>query len=345
VKIGWATMGDLLPDPVSGRLLTQAERYRMIVEGAVRAEQAGLWCASIGEHHFCDYIVSAPPVLLAAIAERTTVLRVGTAVALGANNDPVRLAEDYASLDVLSGGRVELVLGRGNLYEHTFAAFGQDPAASRQLYDERVALVVKALRETQLDRTGATRPPFQGFTVQPRPLQRPLPVWVGGGSSMESAEYAARQGLPLMLPGVLGPPRIFVPLVDRYRSLWSELGHDPAGCRVGSIAHTYVAPTSQDARKVMEPRMRVYMAWVKELITLSTPKLSEFIPPFDFDALTTRGPTICGSPEQVVDRMHHYRETLGLDVFLAMCDMGGMTPDDLSATLDLFGEAVLPAFA
>jgi alkanesulfonate monooxygenase SsuD/methylene tetrahydromethanopterin reductase-like flavin-dependent oxidoreductase (luciferase family) len=345
VKIGWATMGDLLPDPVTGRLLTQAERYRMIVEGGVRAEQAGFWCASLGEHHFCDYIISSPPVLLSAIAERTTTLRIGTAVALGANNDPIRLAEDYASLDVLCGGRVELVLGRGNLYEHTFTAFGQDPGASRQLYDERVALVVRALRETQLDWSGDTRPPFRNFTVQPRPLQQPLPVWVGGGSSMESAEYAARQGLPLMLPGVLGPPRIFVSLVDRYRSLWRELGHDPEGCRVGTIAHTFVAPTSQEARKLMEPRMRVYMAWVRELITLSTPKLSGFIPPFDFEALTTRGATVCGSPEQVIDRMSLYRETLDLDVFLAMCDMGGLPPEELPATLDLVGEAVIPAFA
>src|SRR5215217_3020482 len=114
MKIGWATMGDHSADPLTGRRLSQAERYRMLVDGARWAEDAGFWCASVGEHHFCDYIVSAPPVLLAAMAERTTTIRLGTAVALGANNHPVRLAEDYATLDVLSGGRVELVVGRGN---------------------------------------------------------------------------------------------------------------------------------------------------------------------------------------------------------------------------------------
>ena len=344
MKIGWATMGDLLRDPVTGGHLTQAERHRMIVEGAVAAEAAGFWCGSVGEHHFCDYIISSPPVLLAAMAERTTTLRLGTAVALGANNDPVRIAEDYATLDLLSGGRVELVLGRGNLYEHTFDAFGQDPSRSRQIYDERVALVVQLLRDTQLQWEGETRPPFRNYTTQPRPLQPSLPVWVGGGSSIDSAEYAAVQALPLMLPGVLGPPRSFVKLVDHYRQRWSELGHDPAGCRVGTIAHTFVAPTSQDARRRMEPRMHVYMDWVRELITLSTPRMAGLVPPFDFELLTTRGPTVCGSPAEVIERMELYRDTLDLDVYLLMCDMGGMPPAELSATLELAGHEVLPHF-
>jgi alkanesulfonate monooxygenase SsuD/methylene tetrahydromethanopterin reductase-like flavin-dependent oxidoreductase (luciferase family) len=344
VEIGWTTMGDLLPDPVTGRWLTQAERYRMIVEGAVLAEQAGFWCVSVGEHHFCDYIISAPPVLLAAIAERTSRLRVGTAVALGANNDPVRLAEDYATLDVLSGGRVELVVGRGNLYEHTFTAFGQDPGDSRLIYNERVELLVKALNEQQLQWTGNSRPPFCNFTTQPRPVQQPLPVWVGGGSSMDSAEFAAVQALPLMLPGVLGPPRRFIPLVEHYRARWAELGHDPANCRVGSVAHTFVAPTSQEARRLMEPRMEVYMGWVRELISISTPHMADFVPPFDFEGLITRGPTICGSPAEVIDRIGYYKDTLGLDVFLLMCDMGGLPPEELATTLELAGKSVLPAF-
>jgi alkanesulfonate monooxygenase SsuD/methylene tetrahydromethanopterin reductase-like flavin-dependent oxidoreductase (luciferase family) len=344
VKIGWATMGDHLPDPVTGRYLTQAERHRMIVEGAVAAEAAGFWCASVGEHHFCDYIVSSPPVVLAAIAERTSTLRVGTAVALGATNDPIRIAEDYATVDLLSGGRLELVLGRGNLYEHVFDAFGHDPNRSRQMYDERTALVVQALRDTQLQWEGESRPPFRNYTTQPRPLQAPVPVWVGGGSSVDSAEYAAVQGLPLMLPGVLGPPRAFVSLVEHYRRRWEEVGHDPAGCRLGDIAHTFVAPTSQEARRLMEARMGVYMHWVDELITLATPRMAGFVPRFDFEALITRGPTICGSPAEVVDRIGYYRDTLDLDVMLLMCDMGGLPPEELYDTLELFGHEVLPHF-
>jgi len=316
----------------------------MLVEGAVAAEAAGFWCAAVGEHHFCDYVISSPPVVLAAMAEHTTTIRLGTAVALGANNDPVRLAEDYATLDLLSDGRVELVLGRGNLYEHTFAAFGQDPATSRVMYEERVALVVEALRREQLDWRGTTRAPFSGFTTQPRPLQPELPVWVGGGSSVESADYAARMGMPLMLPGVFGAPHSFVPIVEHYRARFAELGHPAERCQIGTIAHTTVAATSQAARATMAARMAVYMAWVKELVTISTPHLAGMFPPFDFDLLLRRGPTVSGSPEEVIDKMSLWRDTLDLDVYLLMCDMGGMPPGELQAMLDLAGEAVLPAF-
>ena len=337
-------MGDLLPDPVSGRLLTQAERHRMVVEGAVTAEAAGFVSASVGEHHFCDYVISSPPVLLAAMAERTTTIRLGTAVALGSNHDPVRLAEDYATLDLLSGGRVDLVLGRGNLYEHTFTAFGQDPAESRSMFEENVALLLAALHQEQLDWTGEHRSPFQRFTTQPRPLQDPFPVWIGGGSSLASAELSARLRLPLMLPGVLGRPSMFVPIVARYRELWAELGHPSDECRVGAIAHTNVAPTSQAARAAMEPRMTTYMGWVADLIALSSPSLAGMVPAFDFDRYTTVGPTVCGSPEQVVERLAQWRDTVGLDDYLFMCDQGGMPPEELTTMLELAGESVLPHF-
>lgn len=344
MRIGWATMGDHLPDPVTGVLLTQAERHRMVVDAAVRAEEAGFVSASVGEHHFCSYIISSPPVVLAAMAERTSTLRLGTAVALGANNDPIRLAEDYATLDLLSGGRVDLVLGRGNLYEHTFHAFGQDPASSRPRYEENVGLIVEALHREQITWEGEHRPPFTNMTTQPRPLQSPFPVWIGGGSSMESVEFAAEMGLPLMLPGVFGRPSMFTPLAERYREIWAEKGHPPERCRVGAIAHTNVAPTSQAARAAMEPRMTVYFDWLVEHIALSTPSLSDFIRPFDFDRFTTAGPTVCGSPQQVIERMEEWRDAAGLTDYLFMCDQGGMPPADLFAMIDYAGETILPHF-
>ena len=338
-------MGDLLQDPITGQLMSQADRHRMLVEGAVTAEQAGFWSASLGEHHFCDYVVSAPPVVLAAIAERTSEIRLGTAVALGANNDPIRLAEDYATLDVLSGGRVELVVGRGNLYEHTYDAFGQDPGLSRPMYEERVSLLVDALRNEQLDWSGEFRPPFHNYTTQPRPLQDPLPIWVGGGSSVESAEYAAKMGLPLMLPGIFGPPKIFIPLVERYRQAWEEHGHPSQDCLVGTIAHTFMADSSQEAFRISGPRFQVYMEWVRDLLRLSTPSLSDLIRETDLKQMTERGPTVCGSREEVLDKMSLYRETLGLDAYLLMCDLGGMPASELTETLFAFGSEILPEFA
>jgi len=345
MHIGWATMADHLRDPITGHLMSQAERHRMIVEAAVTAEEVGFWSASVGEHHFCDYIVSSPAVVLAAMAERTSSIRLGTAVALGTNNDPIRQAEDYATLDVLSAGRVELVVGRGNLYEHTFTAFGQDPAVSREMYQEKLGLLVSALRDTQLQWRGTHRPPFENFTTQPRPVQSELPVWVGGGSSIESAEFAAQAGLPLMLPGVFGPPQIFIPIVERYRELWGALGHDPAGCRVGTIAHTFVAPTSQEAFATSGPRFETYMNWVKDLLRLSTPSLGDLIRVTDLHTMTDKGPTVCGSPEEVIDKISRYRDTLGLDVYLLMNDLGGMPAGELQDSLEAFGATVLPSFS
>ena len=338
-------MGALLQDPITGELMSQAERHRMLVEGAVTAEQAGFWSASLGEHHFCDYVVSAPPVVLAAIAERTSEIRLGTAVALGANNDPIRLAEDYATLDVLSGGRVELVVGRGNLYEHTYDAFGQDPALSRPMYEERVSLLVEALRNEQLNWSGEFRSPFRNYTTQPRPLQDPVPIWVGGGSSLESAEYAAKMGLPRMLPGIFGPPKIFIPLVERYREAWEENGHPTQDCQVGPIAHTFMASSSQEAFRVSAPRFKVYMEWVRDLLRLSTPALSDLIRETDLKQMPDRGPTVCGSREDVLDKMSSYRELLGLNVYLLMCDLGGMPASELNESLLAFGSEILPEFA
>lgn len=345
MRIGWATMGDHLPDPVTGIVLTQGERHRMIVDAAVRAEAAGFVSASVGEHHFCAYIISSPPVLLAAMAERTSTIRLGTAVALGANNDPIRIAEDYATLDLLADGRVDLVLGRGNLYEHTFHAFGQDPEASRSIYQENVGLIVEALNNEQIDWSGEYRAPFRNMTTQPRPAQSPFPVWVGGGSSMESVEFAAAEGLPLMLPGVFGRPSMFTPLADRYRELWAANGHPADQLRIGAIAHTNVAPTSQAARAAMEPRMHTYFDWLIDHIALSTPSLVGFIRPFDYDRFTTYGPTVCGSPAQVIERMEEWRDAAGLTDYLLMCDQGGMPPDDLFAMIDFAGDTVLPHFA
>lgn len=344
MKIGWASMADHLRDPITGSLMTQAERHRMMVDGAVAAEHAGFWCASIGEHHFCDYVISSPPVVLAAMAERTETIRLGTAVALGTNNDPIRQAEDYATVDVLSGGRLELVVGRGNLYEHTFTAFGQDPADSRPMFEEKLRLLVLALREEQIDWTGRYRTPFQNFTTQPRPIQKPVPVWVGGGSSVDSAEFAAIAGLPLMLPGVFGTPSIFVPIVERYREVWANQGHPESECRVGTIAHTFLAPTSQEAYEVSGPRFDVYMNWVRELIKLSTPSLGDMIRSTDLRLLTEKGPTVAGSKEEVIDKMSLYRDLLDLDVYLVMCDLGGMPADELPDTLAMFGDEVLPEF-
>ena len=310
----------------------------------MRAEQAGFSSVWVGEHHFCDYILSSPPVVLAAIAERTRNLRLGTGVTLLPHLDPVRAAEDYATVDALSGGRVELVVGRGILAK-SYSDFGQDVAESREIYAEKLELLLRLWREEKVTWSGRHRPPLFGVTVQPRPVQRPHPpVWVGGGTSDHSIDLAARLGLPLMLPSVIAPPEAFVRLVHRYRERFAAGGHDPALLRIGACSHVHVAPTSQQARARWRPHYESYWDFVLGLMrSHGTSAFGADPSNFDVDyERMLRGPAVCGSPEEVSERLLEMRELLGLDVHLAMLDLGGLAPDEVYETIDLFGEAVLP---
>jgi alkanesulfonate monooxygenase SsuD/methylene tetrahydromethanopterin reductase-like flavin-dependent oxidoreductase (luciferase family) len=185
MKFNLMSLGDHIQDPITGEMPTPAERHRMLVEAAVLAEAAGWNGVNIGEHHGIGYIYSAPPVVLSAISERTSTLRLGTAVTLLANLDPLRAAEDYATLDVLSNGRVEVVAGRGNFFASTYTLFGQDVEESRERFDEGVELFDLLWTSGPLKWSGKFRATVNGEALQPQPLQARTPMWIGGGSGPE----------------------------------------------------------------------------------------------------------------------------------------------------------------
>ncbi|MEN9643379.1 MAG: hypothetical protein RL238_48 [Actinomycetota bacterium] len=344
MDLGLLTLGDHLRDPITDQLQTQAERHRRLVDQAVLAEQVGFRSVHLGEHHFCDYILSAPPIVLAAIAERTTHLRLSTGVTLGANLDPLRVAEDYATVDLLSGGRVEPVLGRGTFFPHTYHALGQDPKHSKAMFADHLELLLKVWTDECVTWSGEHHPPLDGITVQPRPLQQPRPpIWVGAGTSPDSIELAARLGLWLMLPTVFGTPELFRPTVELYEERWEAYGHDPADRRIGCCSHAWVDRDSARARERWEPRYRTYVEWVNELFRISTGLPDgQGMGGFDFDE-RCRTIALCGSPAQVVDRMEEIRDVLHLDTYLLMFDMGGMPWDELAPTIELVGSDVMPA--
>jgi alkanesulfonate monooxygenase SsuD/methylene tetrahydromethanopterin reductase-like flavin-dependent oxidoreductase (luciferase family) len=242
MREGLLILGDHLADPHTGYKSSHSARHRQIVELGVRAEQLGFDSVWLGEHHLCDYILSSPPVVLAAIGERTSRLRLGTGVTLLGSLDPVRAAEDYATLDVLSQGRVEVVTGRGIL-RRTYGDFGLDPSRSREIYDEHVELLLELWTREELHWRGRFRSPLEGITVKPLPHQKPHPpLWIGGGSSYDSVDLAARLGLRLMLPSVFAPPEAFAPHVERYRERYLAAGHDPARMQVlGAPSHALPA--------------------------------------------------------------------------------------------------------
>ncbi len=338
MEIGLLSLGDLLPDPATGVCRTDAQRHRAIVEMCVRAEELGFDVVHLGEHHGNGYQLSAPPVVLAAVGERTERIRLSTGVTLAPHLDPVRMAEDYATLDCLSGGRAEIVAGRGSFFARTFEYFGQDPKTSRALFDEHVELLVRLLREEEVTHPeGMLRPPLTGFTSRPRPVG-PLPVWVGGGSSKETPLLAARLGLPLMLPSVFAPPDAFAPFATMFRDAWAE-GGNPGVPLVGACAHCHVGATSQQARATFEPHYRQYWEWVQDLVAAYTPHARRL--GFDYDEMLA-GPAICGSVEEVVDRIGHWQEVLGLDRLAFMFDLGGIPEAAMHDAMDRFASEVAP---
>lgn len=334
MELGLMSLGDLLPHPITGDRMTEAQRHRSIVEQAVLAEQLGFTSIHLGEHHFSDYALSSPPVVLSAIGERTTSLKLSTSVTLAGNLDPVRVAEDYATVDVLSAGRVELVLGRGNLFIRTYEGFGQKVTDARERYDEHVDLLLKLLREQEVSWSGDFRSPLNGHTTRPRP-HGAMPIWIGAGSK-GSAQLAADLGCWLMLPSVFGTPDLFVPIVDIYRERWEANGRVWAEARVGACSHIFVGTDTERARKTWAPFYQNYWEFVGTLLGNAGRW-----PAFDLDELL-KGPGICGSPAYVVDKMEAWREIFGLNRHLVMFDLGGIDEAQLSASIELFGSDVLP---
>jgi alkanesulfonate monooxygenase SsuD/methylene tetrahydromethanopterin reductase-like flavin-dependent oxidoreductase (luciferase family) len=336
------SLGDTVTDPVTGAAETAAERHRAIVEAAVIADGVGFHGVHVGEHHGLEYTTSAPPVILSAIGERTANLRLSTAVTLAANLDPIRMAEDYATVDALSDGRCELVVGRGNFFVSTYTLFGRKLEDSHELFAENVELLAQLFTGKSVSWPGSRhRAPIEDFALQPAPVGS-MPVWVGGGASESSLELAARLGLDLMLPSAFGNPEMFTPVVETYRERFASYGH-PHQPRIGACWHVNVADTSQAARERWEPRYRAYFELMRTIIPRVNPDPPPFIKkPFDFDFLTSRGPAVVGSPAEVADKLNTWAQVLSSDTNLIYVDMGGQPAGEFRDMVELIGSSVIP---
>lgn len=346
MRTGLLSLGDLIRDPVTGEMRTPARRHRNLIDQAVWAEDAGFDTIHYGEHHFSRYIVSSPQVVLAAAAERTATLRLSTGVTLAANLDPVRVAEDYATIDALSDGRVEPCFGRGTLFPDVYSEFGQDETSASERFAENLELILRLWSDEDVTWSGRHRSPLHHVTVHPRPAQTPRPpVWVGAGLSLDSVDLAARLGCRLMLPSVFGVWEMFQPAVQHYEAAWARYGHDPAERRIGAISHFGVARTSQAAHARFRPRYEAYWGELAKWTSESAQRAGAEPRPFASSSYEVMTSTIaiCGSPAEVLERLAVARETLHLDTQLVMLDMGGMPDSELRDSLDILATDVLPA--
>jgi alkanesulfonate monooxygenase SsuD/methylene tetrahydromethanopterin reductase-like flavin-dependent oxidoreductase (luciferase family) len=346
MQIGLMSLGDMTDDPVTGRKFSAPERYRMTLEAAEVADRTGLQGYYIGEHHGIAYTFSTPAVMLAAIAERTTRLRLGTAVALAANLDTLRMAEDYATLDVISGGRVELVTGRGNFFEKTYDLFGQSVADSADRFAEAMELLCQLWPGQPVHWEGKYRPPITGQSLHPMPVQtHRLPFWVGGGSSRATAELAGRLGLNLMLPSAFGKPDKFVEIADIYREAFAAANHKHEA-QVGASWHGWVGKTHELAHERYEPRYRHYHAFNMAMIASVNPDPPSYLKtPFNYEFLSTQGPAIVGGPESFAERLSYLSNLVGADLNLIKMDMGGVPREEYVEMVEILGTEVLPLLA
>lgn len=337
MQIGIDSFAAVISDPTTGMTLGGAERLAHLLDEVELADQVGLDSFGIGEHHRQEYLDAAPSVILGAAAARTQQIRLTSAVTVLSADDPVRVFQQFATLDLLSKGRAEIVAGRGSSIE-AYPLFGLDLGDYDALFREKLELLLNLRENIQVHWSGRYRAPLTGQGVYPRPLQDPLPVWIGVGGTPASFSRAGTLGLPLMVAIIGGEFRQFRPLIDLYREAGRRAGHPPDQLRVGVHALGFIAGTSQEAADAYYPGYAHLVDTIGRERGWAPPSRSQF------DAL--RGPAgafLIGDPESVVKKVLYIDRVLGgvSRVTFQMTNLL-MTHDKMLRSVELLGTLVAP---
>ena len=330
MQLGLATFADL------GSAATPEQRMRDLMEEVELDDELGLDVFGIGEHHRHDFLISSPAVALAAAAMRTQRIRLTSAVTVLSSADPVRVFQDFATLDLLSGGRAEIMAGRGSFIE-SFPLFGHDLEDYDELYAEKLELLLELRAHTHVSWSGRHRAPLENAGVWPRAVQDPLPVWVAVGGSPESVIRAGTLGLPLTVAIIGGQPERFVPLVDLYREAAAQAGHDLATLPVGINTHAFVAVDSGQADAAFAPSYTAMMSRIGR---------ERGWPPMgrdQYEALRSpRGALAVGDPREVAEKLLYEHELFGHQRYLGQMSVGAVAHRDVLRSIELFGTEVAP---
>jgi probable LLM family oxidoreductase len=336
-EIGIMTFGEVTEDPITGRLPSPRQRVQETIEQARVADEVGLDVFGVGEHHRSDFVGSAPTILLAAAAQATRNIRLTSAVTVLSSEDPVRVWEQFATIDLLSAGRAEIIAGRGS-YTESFPLFGYDLRDYADLFREKLDLLLKIREQNPLTLSGRLRAPLTDADIAPRPDGATIPIWVGVGGSPASAISTGRLGLPMALALLLGPITFHEQTVELYRSAAEKAGHDAAKLPVSINAHGYVGRTSQEARDTMFPYFAKGMAENNHQRGAGM-----LIPRAAFDAQATpRSGMLVGSPQEVVDKLLTYHELYGVNRAIIQMGFGGMPQKEHLAAIERLGTDVAP---
>ena len=336
MEIGVYTFAETRPDDGAGNASHVARRLRDLIEEIELADQVGLDVFGVGEHHRADYAVSAPAVVLAAAAERTKRIRLTSAVTVLSSDDPVRVFQDFATLDLLSGGRAEIMAGRGSFIE-SFPLFGYDLDDYDELFAEKLELLLQLRDGHRVTWSGQHRAPLNDLGVYPRPLQNPLPVWIAVGGTPQSVVRAGTLGLPLALAIIGGEPARFVPMVQLYRDAARRAGHDPATLPVSINSHGFVADTSREAADIAYPPYVEVMGRIGRERGWPPPTRQRFEA-----ERSPHGAMLVGSAEEVAAKILHEHELFGNTRFLVQLTVGPTPHDKVMRAIELLGTKVAP---
>lgn len=336
MELGIGMFGDLHINS-KGEIQPAGQRLKELVEEIKLMDETGLDFYGIGEHHRPDYAVSSPEIVLAAAATVTKNIKLGSAVSVLSSADPVKLYQNFATLDLISGGRAELVAGRGSFIE-SFPLFGHSLADYDALFEEKLDLLLKINKENPVTWKGKFRPPLQEQLVLPRAVNNELSIWVAVGGTPESVVRAAKYGLPVIFAIIGGNPAHFKPLFDYYRELYQHYGHDIKKLQAGVHMHAFFGDNS---RQVADEYYPVYSAQMDRI------GRSRGWPPFQrhqYDAgRASNGHLIIGDANEAIDKILQVHESFGLTRFSAHMDVGGPSHASLMRSIEIYGTTIAPA--
>lgn len=336
MEIGVSSFVETWPDVKTGEVISHAQRLREVVEEIVLADQVGLDVYGVGEHHRKDYAASSPAVVLAAAASQTRWIRLTSAVTVLSSADPVRVFQDFATLDAISNGRAEIMAGRGSFIE-SFPLFGYDLSHYDELFEEKLELLLKIRESEKVTWQGGHRPAIHNLGVYPRPVQNPLPVWIGSGGNSESVVRAGLLGLPLVLAIIGGSPLQFAPLVKLYKEAAAHAGHDVSKLPIGSHSHGFIAEDTEMAADKFFPSTQASMN------VLGRERGWGFYDRARFDAARSfEGVLYVGDPETVAQKIIHLRKHVGITRFMLHVPVGTMPHDEVMRAIELLGTEVAP---
>lgn len=338
IEIGVYTLGDIVPSPFTRKTTSAKQRIKDILEAAKLADEAKLDIFGVGEHHRLDYAVSSIPVVLAAIAQTTKQIKLTSATTVLSTVDPVRLFEDFATLDLLSDGRAEIIAGRGAFIE-SFPLFGFHTEDYDALFSENMDLFLKLNQSEKVSWNGHFRSSLVDAEIAPRPVQQQIPISIGVGGSKESAARAGKLGVGLTIAMLDGKSGRFKPLVDVYRKTGIEAGHALLDLKVGVTGHGYIAKTTEQAKDEFYPYYANYKSYVNNQQGKSSDPLSRA----EFEEMTAPETALfVGSPQQIAEKILYQHEMFGHQRFMAQIDIGGIPFKQVAKGIELLATEVAP---